>query len=305
MAALKRVSEQLGHHPLRPVDAALCEAPFHLRQLDLRCLGRLELSGVVKVVDLDACLQSLLGLYLSLITEQDTNLGEQVRNASNHTRPSDGKARSKPVTLPSNGTELLRLELGADTGHFRDPTAGELHADDVGVLAERAQHFRVYVETGRDTGEVVDHDREGTRIGKLYMHTLARLPGTQIWVCVPAYLLEERHDGILVHREVEVARRQDEHKVSPGLGRQTRLRDDIPRALAAAAERDGEIWTAGFDGDFACEGDEAGFFFGGEGDGFPVGACEDDCWGEKVSDASEVRSAGVNIRGTYCRGGRT
>jgi hypothetical protein len=112
-----------------------------------------------------------------------------------------------------------------------------------------------------------------------------------------AYLLEERDDGVLVHREVEVARRQDEHKVSPGLSGQTRLRDDIPRALAAAAERDGEIWTAGFDGDFAGERDETGFFFGSEGNGFAVGTCEDDCWVKKVSDAFEVRFSKSSIAG--------
>lgn len=58
MAAFGRVAEQLGNHPLGAVDAALCEAPFHLGQLELRVGGGLGLTLLVEVVDLDAELQS-------------------------------------------------------------------------------------------------------------------------------------------------------------------------------------------------------------------------------------------------------
>lgn len=72
-----------------------------------------------------------------------------------------------------------------------------------------------------------------------------------------AYLLEERHDRVLVHGEMKVTRHQDQSKISPSLCRKTRFRNNISCTLSSAPKRYREIGTAGVDCYFAGETEEA------------------------------------------------
>lgn len=262
MAARKRVAQRLGHNPLSTINPALAKRPLHLRELQLRRRRLLNLPRVVQIEDLDAV------------------LGVQVRDAGDRARAADGHRGDEPVALAREREELARVELGAHARDLGDAAAGELDADDVGVLAEAGEHVRVDVEAGGDAREVVDDDGDQGGGGEL---------------------LEEADDGGLVHGEVEVGGDEDEGVVGAcGLG-EVGFGDDGARGLTAAAEGDCEVGAAGGDGNFARLLDEGGLFVGGQGDGFAVGASQDDCrllemWlhGERAGD--EV---------TYRRGGQT
>lgn len=92
-----------------------------------------------------------------------TNLGVDVGNSGDHTGAADRQGRYEPVTLASDGTEVLGAELRLDAGHLGNATTRQLDANDVGVLAQSLQHLRVHVKSSGDTREVVDQD--GNRAG--------------------------------------------------------------------------------------------------------------------------------------------
>lgn len=56
--SLEVVPPELGHHPLRPVDAALGEAPFRLCELQLQRGRLLDLAGPVQVEDASTSLRT-------------------------------------------------------------------------------------------------------------------------------------------------------------------------------------------------------------------------------------------------------
>lgn len=103
----------------------------------------------------------------TIIVLGPTYLGEQVCDTSDDAGAANGQSRREPVALPGECAELLRVKGGPDASHLGDAAAGELDADNVGVLAQGLEHFRVYVQASCDAGEVVDDDGDGAGVGKL------------------------------------------------------------------------------------------------------------------------------------------
>lgn len=186
-----------------------------------------------------------------------THPGIKVSKTSNAPLPSNRHRRNQPVPLPSQRAELLRRKRSSCPRDLRDTPAGELDPDNVGVLSQDIDGVGADIDPRRHPGVIVDDNGDGTGVRDL---------GVEV------------DDGLLiVHREVEEARHQDQGEVRTSLLRLDGQVDDVPRAGRGAAQRERDVWPVEFPGDLAGAADEFAFLGHGEGDGFSVGAGEDDC----------------------------
>src|SRR6478735_9004641 len=123
MATLERISSELSNNPLGTVDTTLGKSQFHLCQLKLCSFSLFCLASLVQIVDLQ------------------TGLGIQVRDTGDGACASDRESGNEPVALSSESKEVFGLELSCYASNLCDTTTCQLHADNVGVLAQALEHL--------------------------------------------------------------------------------------------------------------------------------------------------------------------
>lgn len=116
------------------------------------------------------------------------------------------------------------------------------------MLAKGLQHLGVHIQTGRNTGVIVDHDRDRAVIGDLG---------------------EEGDDSLGIHSKMVVAGNEDKGEICACTGSGNRLIDYGSRGLPTAAEGEGYLAVEVM-GYLVRVSDQRDFFGRRQGDRFTV-----------------------------------